>query len=120
MILHDIETENDIELLINSFYNKVQKSEVLAPFFLHVNWQHHLPRMIHFWSFVLLGTQGFTGNVFDAHTKKHIKETHFTAWLALFNTTVDELFEGKNANLAKQKANELGMIFSWKLKELEA
>jgi hemoglobin len=119
MSKRDIETEADVEILVNAFYDRIQKYTLLAPFFTHTNWEHHLPRMISFWNFLLIGKTGFSGNVFDAHVQRHIKEEHFTAWLSLFEQSVDELYEGKTATLAKQKATELGMIFSWKLKEIE-
>ncbi len=44
----DIESREDIELLVNQFYNKVNQDTLLAPVFSHVDWPNHLPIMYNF------------------------------------------------------------------------
>lgn len=117
--MREIENEADVNELVNNFYKGVQEDEVLAPFFAKTNWQAHLPKMIDFWCFILLDKPGFTGNVFDVHVNRGIAELHFVRWIELFKQAVDELFVGEKAKLAKEKAHELGLIFSWKLQQLE-
>ena len=49
--LPDIRTAEDIRALVNSFYDKVGKDELLAPVFnnfAHVDWATHLPIMYRF------------------------------------------------------------------------
>jgi len=44
----DIAGRADIQLLVNTFYEKVQHDEVISYLFTEVarvNWQQHLPRM---------------------------------------------------------------------------
>ena len=41
---HDIESKADIEILINAFYDKVLKDELIGPFFNHLDFNKHLPK----------------------------------------------------------------------------
>jgi len=100
----DITSKNDIEMLINAFYDKVVKDELIGAFFGHVNFEKHLPKMYHFWSFVLLDEAGYTTDVTKVHVNMRIKAEHFDQWVSIFNATVDEMFEGEKAEMAKQRA----------------
>lgn len=100
----DIQTKEDIELLVNTFYGKVLKDTILAPFFTRLNFDHHLPKMVHFWAFVLLDEPGYTTDVTKTHIKMPLKQEHFDKWIQLFNETTDELFTGENAEKAKRRA----------------
>lgn len=114
-----IETRADVEFMVHTFYKKVLDDALLAPHFAHVNWELHMPRMIQFWCFVLLDTEGFTGNVFDKHVHLDIGKEHFTRWLALFHDTVNTHFTGPKADLANQRAELLGYTFSTKMEQLK-
>ena len=48
-----IETKADLELLIHQFYAKLLKDESMAPFFTDFDMEHHMPRMVDFWAFLL-------------------------------------------------------------------
>lgn len=111
----DITTKEEIEVLVNTFYDKVLQNETLAPFFKHLNFEKHLPKMIHFWSFVLLDEAGYTTDVTKTHLHMRINKVHFDAWLSLFNETVDELFEGENATKAKERAFLIGWTIQSKM-----
>jgi len=100
----DIQAKADVEELVNQFYAKVMKDDLLAPFFEHLDWNRHLPKMIHFWSFVLLNESGYTTDVTKMHLHMPLKKEHFDRWIELFNATVDTLFLGEKADLAKQRA----------------
>ena len=100
----DITTKEDIEILINTFYDKVVKDQLIGPFFKHLDFSMHLPKMIHFWSFVLLDEAGYTTDVTKVHVKMRISAGHFDRWIALFNTTTDALYLGEKAKMAKQRA----------------
>lgn len=102
--MNDIQSKADIELLVNTFYTKVLDDELLKPFFIHLDFERHLPKMIHFWSFVLLDEAGYTTDVTKVHMHMPLKNEHFDRWILLFNQTVDDLFEGDKANAAKQRA----------------
>lgn len=116
----DLQDRSDIELLVNSFYEKVKADGVLAPLFLGVNWEIHLPRMYDFWSTIILNTGEFKGNPVAKHlalNKKHkLDSFHFDAWLKLWNNTLDEYFSGANATIAKERARSIKDIILYKLK----
>jgi hemoglobin len=113
-----IENKADVELLVRRFYAKVVGDPLLAPHFEGLDFEHHFPRMFAFWNFILLDEEGFKGNVFDKHIPLKIDERHFKQWLKYFHETVDELFIGEKAELAKQRADLLGSTFQSKLEHL--
>jgi hemoglobin len=100
----DITTRTDIETLVHKFYDRVLEDAVLAPFFRHIDFDHHLPKMVDFWAFVLLDHPGYSTDVTAKHLNMRLKKDHFDRWIALFNATMDELFSGENAGKAKQRA----------------
>ncbi len=113
--MNDIQSKSDIELLVNSFYDDVLKDDLLAPFFKNLNFEKHLPKMIHFWSFVLLDEAGYTTDVTAKHMHMRLKQEHFDRWVGLFNKTVDRLFVGEKAEAAKQRAFLVGWTISSKM-----
>lgn len=116
--MNDIRNEADIALLVDTFYERVFANEMLAPFFAHLDFDAHKPKMIFFWSFVLLDKPGYTTNVFDKHIHMPLKREHFNAWVTLFHQTVDDLFAGEKANDAKLRATTLGWTFGEKMEKL--
>lgn len=111
----DIVSRKDLMLLVDSFYNKVNRDELLAPVFSHVNWPKHLPIMYDFWCSMLLGEQSYRGNPFQKHLHLPIDASHFRQWLNLFVATVDEHFEGEKADEIKLRAHSIAGIFQHKM-----
>ncbi len=119
----DIENTTDIEILINQFYAKVVKDDVISVFFNEiapVNWEKHLPIMVGFWDFILFSTpNAYFGSVMTPHLHLHalkpFEAHHFERWLWLFNTSVDELFDGAKAEDAKLAAKNIGATMKYKL-----
>jgi len=111
----DITTREDVEKLISAFYARVTADPFLAPVFGHVDWPHHLPIMVNFWSSMLLGDQSYRGNPFQKHITLPIGKEHFSQWLQLFDTTVDELFSGPVASEAKARAASIATLFQHRL-----
>jgi len=114
----DIQTKEDITRLVDVFYDRVIKDEKLAHFFSHLNFEIHKPKMVHFWSFVLLDEPGYTTNVFDKHGNLEATSADFKEWVSLFHNSVNELFEGEKAEAAKFRATTLGYTFGSKLDAL--
>jgi hemoglobin len=112
---HDIIDKADIVTLVDTFYSRVLENELLKPHFEGLDFEAHKPKMVHFWSFVLLSEPGYTTNVYDKHTHLHIDKTHFAEWLRLFKETVDDLFDGEKANDAKFRATTLAWTFGEKM-----
>lgn len=111
----DINSKADVELLVRTFYAGVIKDPEIGHFFTHVDFEAHFPRMFAFWNFILLDEAGFTGNVFDKHVNIGIESRHFPVWLRHFRTTVDSLFAGEKAELAKTRAELIAYTFDSKL-----
>src|SRR5690606_7053274 len=114
----DVENEEDIKLLVDTFYDSINKDTLLSPIFnsfANVYWDHHLPVMYNFWSTVLLGSMSYKGQPFPKHMRLPIQLVHFNRWVDLFSATVDLLFSGERAEEAKQKAINIARIFKMKL-----
>ena len=114
----DIENEDDIKLLVDTFYNSVNEDVLLSPVFNNfakVDWEHHLPMMYNFWSTVLLGSMNYKGQPFPKHMNLPIQPAHFNRWIDLFTKAIDLLFSGEKAEEAKQKALNIARIFQLKM-----
>ena len=116
--MHDIENQADVEHLVRIFYGRLLTDALMAPFFEGIDFEAHFPRMIAFWSFILLNTEGFGGNVFDVHRHLAIDERHFERWISTFHAIVDDLFIGNTAEKAKNQASVIGFGFQSKMKYL--
>ena len=120
----DIVTREDIEMMVRAFYDKVIKDPVIGPIFndiARVNWEKHLPVMYDFWENAIFFTGGYSGNPMKPHQELNrifpLQEKHFSRWLDLFKSTVDELFSGEKAELAKQRATSIATIMQVKFKQ---
>lgn len=108
---------SEIEQLVNAFYQRVRHDELLGFIFDDVaqtNWSTHLPKMYTFWETVLFRTGGYTGNPVAAHAKlmpfTQMGRPQFDRWLELFQSTVDDLFEGPNADHIKNCAADMANV----------
>jgi hemoglobin len=120
----DIENREDVVLLVNSFYEKVNENKLLAPIFndvAKINWEEHLPKMYSFWASLLLGEHSFSGNPMMKHVELSklatMTSAEFSEWLILFHQTVDELFEGSRADEAKTRAANIARLMLHKIEE---
>ncbi|MFZ1454947.1 MAG: group III truncated hemoglobin [Saprospiraceae bacterium] len=115
----DILNRQDIESVVNHFYDKVRKDDILSRMFDHVDWEKHLPVMYDFWDNVLFYTGKYTGNPMAKHLMAHgrnpMTSTHFERWLKLFYEVLDESYVGKNTTLLKERANSIAKIMQIKL-----
>lgn len=115
----DIANKQDLEIIVNHFYEKVKQDDLIAIMFEHVNWDTHLPLMYDFWDNVLFYTGNYTGNPMAKHMmandRLQMTKKHFERWLMLFDKTVDELFSGKNAALLKERARSIATIMQIKI-----
>ena len=121
-IKRDIKTRADIKLLVLTFYDKVKPDPLIGPIFtsvFKVNWEKHLPTMFDFWDNALFYSGSYVGNPMESHKRLHkiypLTEDHFNRWVALFMQTVDELFEGDKALLAKQRALSIATVMKIKI-----
>lgn len=66
----DILTIEDVKLLVNSFYDKIRRDELLGPVFngiIQDRWPVHLEKMYRFWQTVLLQEHTYFGSPFLPH-----------------------------------------------------
>jgi hemoglobin len=120
----DIENRKDIELLVDTFYKKVIKDDIIGLFFTQVvilNWEKHMPVMYDFWETMLLGNMVYKGNPMLAHIelskKRSLEPQHFERWLSLWKKTIDETFTGPMATLAFQKATQIAELMKFKVEK---
>lgn len=118
----DISGIEDIKLMVDDFYSKVQQDELLAPIFnfrLSTHWGPHLEKMYTFWNAALFGVKGYNGNPFIKHATMELGTEHFDHWISMFNETIDTHFEGPVAEDAKRRAAIMAHMFMNKLKFIE-
>ncbi|WP_312089002.1 group III truncated hemoglobin [Chryseobacterium sp.] len=120
--MKNLESREDIELLVNSFYSKVVKDEVIGFFFkevVKVNWDLHLPKMYSFWESILFGQMSYKGNPMAIHfpinESTAMEKKHFDRWLSLWKETISENFEGENASMAITKSENIAKLMSYKM-----
>lgn len=114
----DISTLDDIKLLVDNFYGRVRKDELLADIFnerIQDRWPQHLEKMYRFWQTVLLEEHTYYGSPFAPHAKLPVELKHFQQWLKLFGETVDNLFSGEKATRAKWQAERMAEMFHYKI-----
>jgi len=118
----DITSKADIEMLVNRFYDKVKVDDLIGYFFtkvVQVNWDKHLPVMYRFWDNALFFTGVYEGKPLEIH--EHLNQLsplsveHFQRWNELFTQTVDELFEGEKAILAKERSLSISTVMQLKI-----
>jgi hemoglobin len=120
--MSDIESRADIEQFIIRFYEKVKQDATIGFIFNDVvamDWPHHIPVIVDFWETILLDNPVYKKNAMEVHydlnKKIALKKEHFESWLHLFNSTVNELFEGKVAALAKTRAKGIADVMLLKM-----
>lgn len=117
----DINTEKDIILMVDSFYEKANQDELLSYVFndySNVNWETHLPKMYRFWNTLIFGAQSYKGNPFAEHVELPIDKRHFDRWVQLFVENIDDLFKGEVAEHTKTRARSIAHVFQSKLEHI--
>lgn len=116
--MKNLENFEDIQLMVNEFYSKIRKDDLLGDIFNNViqdRWDKHLDKMYRFWQTVLLNEHTYWGSPFLPHAKLPIQKEHFDRWLNLFFETVDENFYGSLAEKAKWQGERMAQTFLYKL-----
>ncbi len=125
--LTDIEDRADCERLVRAFYGRALGDPVLGFIFndvAHLDLEAHVPVIASFWETILLGAQSYRGGAFRPHAALHtrfpLRAGHFERWLWLWRMTVDELFAGERADLAKAHAQRVAVAFYGRLEAMDA
>jgi hemoglobin len=115
---NDITTFEDIKLLVDTFYSKVQKDEFIGPIFnekIGNRWPEHLEKMYRFWQTILLEVHSYSGSPFPPHKQLPVAKEHFDRWMEIFTKTTDSLFVGPLAEEAKLRAKNMAEMFHYKI-----
>ena len=106
--MKDIETRQDLELLLTEFYKIAPTDAEIGHHFDGVDLAAHLPIIVDFWEKVLFGKQVYFNNPLQVHQKLHDKSPltleQFRRWVEIFTTTIDKNFAGAQAENAKLRA----------------
>jgi hemoglobin len=116
--LRTIESRDEVRELVHKFYGRIRQDELLGPIFNgHISeakWPLHLEMLTDFWESNLFGVRKFTGRPLQKHLQVDrnmhytISQEHFGRWLQLWFSTIDSLFEGDRAGMAKELARRIG------------
>jgi len=120
--MKDIKNRQDLEFLLAEFYNKLLKDPAVSYIFTDVakiDLEHHLPILADFWELSIFHTGNYRNNPMQVHmdlnNKEKLTEEHFNIWLNHFYDTVDEHFEGLNAEKIKTRAISIATVMKIKL-----
>ena len=121
----DIGSRADIEKLLGNFYEKVKQDATIGLIFtdiVNVNWEEHIPMIADFWETILLDNPVYKKNAMEVHynlnKKIQLQQEHFDRWLSLFYSTVNDMYEGKNATLAKNRAQSIAATMLLKMNNI--
>ena len=112
MSRRDIESREDIDLLLRNFYAVVMVDPEIGHHFVDLDLETHLPIIGNFWEKVLFGNPVYFNNPLEIHQRLNVSSPllseHFERWIDVFGSVVDELFEGDVAETAKSRAKVIG------------
>jgi hemoglobin len=121
----DITNRDDLLLLMQEFYKKLLADDSINYFFTDIakiNLEHHFPVLVDFWDSILFQSGIYQKNAMQPHMILHqkspLQKHHFETWLRYFKKTVDELFNGTNAFIIKEKATSIATVMQIKIRQL--
>ncbi len=124
--LDDVATVADVERLVTFFYARAMQDEHIGLFFTEavpLNLEEHLPKIVKFWTSILLDTNDYKDNPMLKHValsqKMNINKSHMSRWLSLWKGSIDKLYNGPKADLAKSRAEQIGILMLRKIRESE-
>lgn len=120
--MKDIENQDDLYFLVDSFYQRLLADASISYIFtdvVKIKLDEHLPILVTFWSQTLFDTGGYFNNLtkihLDINEKEKLTPELFAIWINHFNTTVDENFVGTNADKIKTQALSLATVMQIKI-----
>ncbi len=101
-------SEGQLAGLIPRFYLRVRDDKLIGPVFNAAisDWEHHLGKLVDFWSSVMLTSGRYKGNPMAAHLKhlSVITPPMFDRWLALWTEVTAEVLPPAMAGVLQEKA----------------
>ncbi|MEU8136651.1 group III truncated hemoglobin [Streptodolium elevatio] len=110
----DIETREDIILLLEDFYAAAFADDALGHIFVEVaqmDLEAHLPRLADFWEVTLLRSGEYRGNALEPHRALHtqfpLSAEHFERWMRLWTDAVEARHSGPTTRRAVAQAGRV-------------
>ena len=114
-------TEQQLAVLVDRFYAKVRRDEMIGPLFnaAITDWPEHLEKLSAFWSSIMLTSGRYKGSPMAAHLKHRtsIEPAMFGRWLDLWRETARDTLDENEADAVIAKADriaeslQLGLFF---------
>ena len=121
----DIAGREDLLVLVTRFYEKLLADNSISYIFTDVakiDLSHHLPVLVNFWDSILFQSDTYQKNAMQPHLALHqqspLQKYHFETWLRYFKESVDELFDGEIAFIAKERATSIATVMQIKISQL--
>lgn len=118
----DIESREELEEFLRTFYKKAFADELIGHFFTEVvplDLNIHIPVIAAFWESIIFNKASYRKNVMEIHKHIHdlskIQKKHLNRWVKLFTGTLDEDFAGPKTELMKQRARSIATLMDIKL-----
>lgn len=107
-------TEENIQQLVDTFYEKIREDKALSPIFLQAigddlkKWKSHMQTMYDFWSAIMLNSRRYSGNPLQKHRElPSFDRSLFDRWLDLFKKTAFQIYTDEIANHFIAKSNRI-------------
>lgn len=95
--MKDIQTAEEIHLVVDEFYKKLLADEKISYIFtdvVKIKLEEHLPILVTFWSQAILGTGGYVNNLTQIHLDINAK-SYLSKELLKFGSTILKLLSTK-------------------------
>lgn len=114
----DLENIEDIQMMVNTFYTRIQGDDLLGSIFnkrIQDRWDTHLEKMYRFWQTVLFEEHTYFGSPFPPHASMPISAIHFQRWVEIFIRNIEENFQGNKTDEAIWRAKKMAELFESKI-----
>lgn len=119
----DIKNRDDLYVILSEFYKKLLLDDKMQHFFEKFQdknlLEKHLQILVDFWDNILFYSNTYHKNAMlphiDLNKKKPFKKTHFDIWLQHFSQSIDDNFNGENAEVAKNRARSIATVMQLKI-----
>lgn len=111
--MKDISNNEDVTLLVDTFYAKAREDAFIGPIFdKYINdWDRHHIKLYQFWRTVILKQSAYQSKPVQMHFRMALSQEHFDRWLDLWISNVEAHFEGPNAEIAKHRGKTMADAF---------
>jgi hemoglobin len=112
----DIETLDDIIKIVDYQYKQLLSDSITSSKFSHLEVKAHMPIIYGFWGFLILGSpHEYKGSAYEKHVPLNLEKIHFDKWLQFLSEGIDIYCTGPKAQMMKERAQHLGLVFKAKM-----